>query len=231
MYEEYHLHHSDPASPFYPQWPPAPTPSDGPDQDRIGCIASIVSWIITLILLCALCAFAGCTSPRTIASDTSEHHVENLMQHMDSLFRLRTVERQDSSFRESVLHQLQTLSERTDTSHTIVTDTAGRIIKETLIIRQERATTSETDRRERELLVHRLTAMDSTISVMRQQLQHTDSLLQQSHDTEVLQVPAPLTPWQQLRLHLANIMLILLALAAAIWALKNRASWLKLFHS
>lgn len=225
MYEEYHYQHSDPASPFYPQWPPAPAPSDGPDQDRIGCIASIVSWIITLILLCALCAFTGCTSPRTIASDTSEHHhVENLMQHMDSLFRLRTVERQDSSFRESVLHQLQTLSERNDTSHTIVTDTAGRIIKETLIIRQERATTSETDRRERELLVHRLTAMDSTISVMRQQLFHADSLLQQSHDTEVLQVPAPLTPWQQFRLHLANIMLILLALAAAIWVLKNRAS-------
>ncbi len=64
---------------------------------------------------------------------------------------------------------------------------------------------------------------------------HHDSIYIATHDT----IPRPypvekfvekkLTRWQQARLHLANIMLIALALAAAVWLLKKRAWWLRLF--
>lgn len=41
-------------------------------------------------------------------------------------------------------------------------------------------------------------------------------------------VPSPLTRWQQARLHLANAVLIALALAAAVWLIRKRTWWFRL---
>ncbi|MBQ9645365.1 MAG: hypothetical protein IJV24_03275 [Prevotella sp.] len=43
------------------------------------------------------------------------------------------------------------------------------------------------------------------------------------------QVPAPLTAWQHVRLWLANLVLVALAVLAAVWLLKKRTWWLRLF--
>ena len=67
---------------------------------------------------------------------------------------------------------------------------------------------------------HKVTTSDSIV--------YRERLVPQPYPVEV-EVPAPLTPWQQFRLSLANIMLFALALAAAIWALKKRAWWLRFF--
>lgn len=198
-----------------------PDPCD-PDKNPLhGCLAHIIAFLLAL-LICALLelSLGSCTSTRTVSSTIDQHSVETLMQRMDSVIAKRTVVKQDSAWHELILRQFQSLQERNDTSHTLVTDTAGRVIKETLIIRQERATTSETDRHEREVLLHRLSVMDSTLAVMQQDISHTDSLLQQKNETEIKEVPAPLSWHQHLRLLLGNILLIALLVAAGYGAFR-----------
>lgn len=179
------------------------------------------------MVACAL--FASCRTTKTV-SLLEQHRVQTLMDRMDSVINTRQVIRQDSSWRELVMSQFQSIRERNDTSRTFVVDSAGKVIKETLIIRTEKETNSETDRQEREVMMSRLEIMDSTLNVMRQHLQHSDSLLQLRHETIEKQVEKPLSWWQQMRLHLANIILIALAIAAGVWAFRKRMWWIRFFR-
>lgn len=65
--------------------------------------------------------------------------------------------------------------------------------------------------------------------ITRDSIVYREREVPQPYPVEV-EVPAPLTRWQRARLQFANTMLVALALAAAIWALKKRAWWLKLFR-
>lgn len=86
------------------------------------------------------------------------------------------------------------------------------------------------------LLHHELRNLDTPLPVpvqtkvvTRDSIVYREREVPQPYPVEV-EVPAPITRWQQLRLHLANIMLIALLLAAAIWALKKRARRLRIFR-
>lgn len=86
------------------------------------------------------------------------------------------------------------------------------------------------------LLHHELRNLDTPLPVpvqtkviTRDSIVYREREVPQPYPVEV-EVPAPLTRWQQFRLHIANIMLIALLIAAAIWALKKRASWLRIFR-
>lgn len=182
--------------------------------------------VIILIAVCML--LSSCKTTKTVSS-VEEHRVQTLMDRMDSVINTHQVIRQDSSWRELVMSQFQSIREKSDTSRTFVVDSAGKVIKETLIIRTEKETNSETDRHEREVLINRIEIMDSTLNIMRQQLQHSDSLLQSKQTTIEKQVEKPLSWWQQMRLYLANIILIALAIAAGVWAFRKRVWWLSLF--
>ncbi|MBR5395805.1 MAG: hypothetical protein IK144_12115 [Bacteroidaceae bacterium] len=184
-----------------------------------------------LIVICiaACIILASCRTTKTVTS-VEQHRVQTLMDRMDSVINTRQVIRQDSSWRELLMSQFQSIRERNDTSRTFVVDSAGKVIKETTIIRIEKETNSETDRQEREVMMSRLEIMDSTLSVMRQQLQHSDSLLQLRQTTIEKQVEKPLSRWQQIRLYLANIILIALAIAAGVWAFRKRVWWLSFFR-
>lgn len=184
-----------------------------------------------LIVICiaACIILASCRTTKTVTS-VEQHRVQTLMDRMDSVINTRQVIRQDSSWRELVMSQFQSIREKNDTSHTFVVDSTGKVIKETTIIRIEKETNSETDRQEREVMMSRLEIMDSTLSVMRQQLQHSDSLLQLRQTTIEKQVEKPLSWWQQMRLHLANIILIALAIAAGVWAFRKRMWWIRFFR-
>lgn len=185
---------------------------------------------VNLIICMVACAlFASCRTTKTV-SLLEQHRVQTLMDRMDSVINTRQVIRQDSSWRELVMSQFQSIREKNDTSHTFVVDSTGKVIKETTIIRIEKETNSETDRQEREVMMSRLEIMDSTLNVMRQQLQHSDSLLQLRQETIEKQVEKPLSWWQQMRLHLANIILIALAIAAGVWAFRKRMWWIRFFR-
>ena len=224
----------DPINQNYPQ-PNIPDMRELKPEDRdaihvtaalFGCAVYVAALIVALAI-CVL--FGSCTTHREVTS-VEQHSIHDLMQRMDSVISTRQVIRQDSSWRELIMSQFQSIREHNDTSHTFVVDTAGRVIKETLVIRTERESNSQTDRREREVLIHRLEVMDSTLSVMQLQFSHIDSLMQQRNISTTRYVQRSLTFWQQARLWLANTVLVALIIAAAVWAWRRRAWWLRLFR-
>ena len=224
----------DPINQNYPQ-PNIPDMRELKPEDRdaihvtaalFGCAVYVAALIVAL-LICVL--FGSCTTHREVTS-VEQHSIHDLMQRMDSVISTRQVIRQDSSWRELIMSQFQSIREHNDTSHTFVVDTAGRVIKETLVIRTERESNSQTDRSEREVLIHRLEVMDSTLSVMQLQFSHIDSLMQQRNTSIKEYAQRSLTFWQQVRLWFANVVLVALIIAAVVWALRRRAWWLRLFR-
>ena len=224
----------DPINQNYPQ-PNIPDMRELKPEDRdaihvtaalFGCAVYVAALIVALVI-CVL--FGSCTTHREVTS-VEQHSIHDLMQRMDSVISTRQVIRQDSSWRELIMSQFQSIREHNDTSHTFVVDTAGRVIKETLVIRTERESNSQTDRSEREVLIHRLEVMDSTLSVMQLQFSHIDSLMQQRNTSIKEYAQRSLTFWQQVRLWFANVVLVALIIAAVVWALRRRAWWLRLFR-
>lgn len=197
------------------------------DEERIGagCFHIVLMMIgaLTALILCAI--FTGCSSPRTI-TNTSDHRLDDRLERIDSLLTNRTVIQQDSVWRESVMRQFQSIRERSDTNRTTVVDTAGNVIREKIIINNIRETNSETDKYEREVLKNRIERLDSTVNLMRSQLSHTDSLLQ-SKET-INEVPAKLTWWQQLRIHLGGITFWLL-MVALVWFIRGKLQFIRKF--
>lgn len=183
-----------------------------------GCSICALAIVLGLIL-CVL--FCGCSSTQE-SSVIEQHKVETMFQRMDSVLNIKSVVQQDSTWRQEILRQFQTIRERNDTSHTYVLDTAGHVIKETLIIRTERESNSETEREERLMLIHRIEVLDSTISSLQEQFSRSDSLLRQEIKTKVKEVEKPLSLWQQARLWFANIILLLIALLLIIWLLRRK---------
>lgn len=172
------------------------------------------------LLLAALTALllTACRTTKTTETDT--RLTLDRLEHIESLLHQRTVTETDSAWREQVLRQFQSISERRDTSHTIVQDTAGNVLRETLIIREHTERDTETERHEREVLLHRLDVQDSIISTQTLTLQHLDSLL---HTKQTVQeVPAELTWWQRFRLSLANILLYTLGIVAVGWIIRKK---------
>lgn len=182
--------------------------------------AILIASIIALLALTTL--FSSCTVTRETTSTVDSHKVETMIDRMDSLMRLKTVKESDSLWRETILRQFQSIREKSDTSRTQVVDSAGRVVREKIIINNVRETTSETDRREFQKLTHRLESMDSTMRVMQQQLSHSDSLLQQRDTVREREVPARLSWWQQARIWLGNACLVALVVLAAVWLLRKR---------
>lgn len=186
----------------------------------IALFYGIFTAVAVFVIFLAMLALGSCSSPRKVSSSTEYRSVADMVDRLDSLMRLKTVVRQDSAWRESVMRQFQSILEKSDTSRSVTLSAAGDTIRERIVINNVRETTSETDRREREVLRRRIESMDSTIGLMRLQLSHSDSLLQASRTT--VEVPARLTWWQQARLHLANILLYALLILGVYLAIRAK---------
>ena len=111
----------DPTPPF--MYDPCPT-GDNEKNGCFGCIGSIISQSVILIL-CIICVLlTGCGSTKE-TSFIEKHRIETMMERMDSVINTRHVVHQDSTWRELVLHQFQSIREKSDTSHTVIVDTAN----------------------------------------------------------------------------------------------------------
>lgn len=206
----------DPMDSFFVPLPDDLTGTEREQYQRQSRHLLVRATVVFLVMLCALVLsllLTGCSTIRESSTSVERHRMETLMERMDSVIGSRTVVQQDSTWRETILRQFQSIREKSDTSHTLVVDTAGRVIKETTIINNTKEIDSSEQREEREVLIHRLSVMDSTLSVMRQQLSHTDSLLQAKETTEVIEQQQPW--WQRLWDWLGQIAL----LAAVIYVL------------
>jgi hypothetical protein len=173
-----------------------------------GCLANLLGWVTGIILLLILCALSSCRSTRTViveARDSTSTHV-----HTNTVF-----------VPDTILVPLP--PERVMVT---IPDTAS-------ILRTSLAESHAAIRGG--LLHHELRNLPAPLPVPVQTKVITrDSIIYRSRDVPVPYpvdrlVEKPLTWWQHLRLWLGNILLIALLLAAAIWALKKRTWWLRLF--
>lgn len=226
-----HRYHFDPLEPIDPySYSQDISSSDDPETvDRAamyGCLSFLAAPVIFIIVFCIVAILTGCTTTKDVTTETTEHRITDMMDRMDSLMHVRTVVQQDSAWRETILRQFQSIREKSDTSHIIVQDTDGNVVREKLIINNVREVRSETDRQEREVLMHRLDVQDSTLRVMQQQLSHTDSLLHEKQKEVVRTVKTPFTWWQQMQLWFGRLAMIALAILAAIWFLKKKSWWI-----
>ena len=215
----------DPYDPY--QWPS----SGDPDKDMLsGCLGSLGALIITFILLAVLSLLTSCTPQRIISDETTERRTSELYDRMDSLLRVRTVVQQDSTWRQEILRQFQSIREKSDTSHSVTLNAAGDTIRERIIINNVRETTSETDREQLLVMSHRLEVMDSTVQAQSLMLQRMDSLLHEKQQTVEKEVPARLSWFQQMQIWLGRLVLVALAICAGWFVLKKRTWWLALLR-
>ena len=149
-------------------------------------------WTVVAVLLVQF--LCGCATTTSTESQSEHHRIESLVQRMDSIVRTSSTVQQDTTWRETLIRQLQSIRERNDTSHTVVVDTAGRVIRETTVIYRERETVSESDRQEREYMMHRLERMDSVTTANSLLMQRIDSLVQASQKQTVV---VKQQPWYQ----------------------------------
>ncbi len=224
-----HFNPYDPLGMYIDPLPENATKEDYEELQRL-TLKYLVRTVITffvLLMAFALCSlFTSCTTQKTVSSDTTDHRVTDLMQCMDSLMSVHSVVQQDSTWRQEILRQFQSIRERSDTSHTVVQDTAGNILRERIVINNTREVRSETDHQELTVMSHRLEQMDSTMQVMRQQLSHSDSLLQQSRKETVRTVETPATWWHNIQLWLGRMAMLALAVLLVLWLLKKKIPWL-----
>lgn len=209
---------TDPTSLFwYNPLPEHPTQEELDLYKRI-CVKSIVHGflvILAAILLLALASlFTGCTTTKEI-SYAELHRIVSTANRMDSTLMAHTVARQDSTWHQEILRQFQSIREKSDTSHSVTLNAAGDTIRERIVINNIRETSSETDREQLTVMSHRLEVMDSTVQAQSLQITQMDSLLRQQKQTEIKEVPKPLSWFQQLQLWLGRLVLVALAVCAA----------------
>ena len=229
------LYPFDPTDPMMVLYNPLPDDATPEELDSYLPIAvkSIVlgsmTFITMIVLLALISLFTGCT-PQRIVSDTQEQrHTQEMLQRMDSLLRIRTVTQQDSTWRQEILRQFQSIREKSDTSQSVTINAAGDTIRERIIINTIRESTSETDREQLTVMSHRLEVMDSTMQAQSQQICRMESLLHQQKQTEIKEVAKPLNWWQQLQIWLGRLVLVALAVLTGIWLIRKRTWWLRLF--
>ena len=221
------MNYLDPFDPLHTDYEPLPL-NPTPEQLKAYHQQTMRNLRYSLIVFVAMLFAMGVISLFTSCATTSEssyverHRMETLFDRMDSLVSQRTVIQHDSAWRELIMRQFESIREKSDTSHTMVVDTAGRVIKETLIINNVRETDRETDRREIREMSHRLEVMDSTVSLMSLQVLHLDSLLQDRRESTVKTVSSPLSWWQRFRIWLGNIVLAAVAVLAAVWLVRKK---------
>lgn len=185
---------------------PVPEGRGGPVRRFMRSVARSMAALFLIPL------FASCGSTKAVTSSESRS-VESLLNRVDSLMRVHSVVRQDSAWRESVMRQFQSIRERSDTSRTQVVDTSGNVLREKIIINNTREVTSETDRQEREVLMRRISEMDSVIRVMQQAVSRTDSAVRQRET--VREKAGRMTFLQRLHMGAGDVAIFILLLAVA----------------
>lgn len=187
---------------------------------------SVWAWVVWPAAVWACIAFllavllTSCQTINDHESYAERHRIESMMQWMDSVMTDRQTSVQDSSWRETVIRELQSIKERHDTSRVTVVDTAGNVVREKIVITNTTEVSNEKHERELEGMRHSIECMDSTVARQSQQLSRMDSLLQQrDHErTVVEQEPWYSRLWQKVKFVLIGIVIgILIVLGRNIW--------------
>lgn len=185
------------------------------------CTAVIVMCVAMLMLF----GLSSCSTVSDKQSYVERHRLESMMSRIDSMVSRSQTVVTDSSWRETVIKQFESIRENNDTSRTMVVDSAGNVVKETVVINHVKEVSSESDRLEIQGMRHSMERMDSTLSIMQQQLERSDSLLQAKEHQRIVTKSAP---WYQRLWNNIEYLLIGAILGAAI--VLTRKWWSKLIR-
>ena len=216
----------DPTDPMQVLYNPLPDNATQEEQDYYQRLAvkSIVHVFLTCLTVLALLAlmslFAGCKTQRIVSDTLEQQHTQEMLQRIDSTLIAHSIARRDSTWRQEILRQFQSIREKSDTSHTVTLNAAGDTLRERIIINTFLETATEIDREQLTVIFHRLEVMDSTVQAQSQQISRMDSLLRQQKQTEIKEVAKPLNWWQQMQIWLGRLVLVAIALCAAWFIIK-----------
>lgn len=177
--------------------------------ERGGCGGPVMfAMILALFLLCS------CKTVTNTESYVEKHRIESMMAKMDSIISSQHTTIQDSTWRETVIKELQSIKERNDTSRYVVVDSAGKVIKETIVINNTKEIVSDRDRHEREVMMQKIERLDSVISIQNEQISRIDSLLQQSQKEKTIEKKQSWwqKAWQQSKGIMIGVVLTLIVL-------------------
>lgn len=175
-------------------------------------------WLLVMIVAVAL--FSGCKTVTKQESHLESHRFESLIERMDSLIRNSSVVEKDSSWHETVIKELKSIKEKSDTSHTVVVDSAGNVKKETIIINNTKEVSSERDRQEIIGLRHSLEKLDSTVSVQNKQISNMESLIQQSNKEKT--VEKQLSLWDRIKVNYSTPIILILVIVILLMTFGNK---------
>lgn len=177
-------------------------------------------WLAIMVVAVAL--LSGCKTVTSNESYFEKQRMESMIEKMDSLITKSYVVEKDSSWHETIIKELQSIKEKSDTSHTLVVDSAGKVIKEKIIINNTKEVSSERDRQEIIGLRSSLEKLDSTVSVQNEQISRMDSLIRQSNKEKT--VEKQLSWFEQVCIDYGKIMLgaTLILLVVAVWWLVRK---------
>lgn len=175
-----------------------------------GCLTNLLGWVTGIILLLILCALSSCRAYRQWPTVVQLHDSTSTHVHTHTVFVPDTILVPLPPERVMV-----TIPDTASTLRTSVAESHAAI--------------------RGGLLHHELRNLPAPLPVPVQ----TKVITRDSIQYRTRQVPQPypvpeyiekpLTRWQRARLQFANAMLVALALAALVFALKKRAWWLRFF--
>lgn len=215
-----HFYHdpTDPMQFWYNPLPDDATPDELDSYLRIAVkyiVYGFLTFFTVLLLLALTSLLTGCTTRRSVSDTLEQRHTQEMLQRMDSTLMAHSIARQDSTWRQEILWQFQSIREKSDTSHSVTLNAAGDTIRERIIINTIRESASQTDREQLTVMSHRLEVMDSIVRVQSELISCMDSLLYQQKQTEIKEVAKPLNWWQQMQIWFGRLVLVALAVCAA----------------
>lgn len=195
-------------------------------ESVIMTLRNILMFIIVIAFLFLISWLTSCSTKKSITTDRTEHRVSENVSRIGIKEQNHSVVRQDSSFRQELLWQFESIREHSDTSHYVVQDTAGNIIREKIIINNVKETASNSDHSQMTVLYSRLEKMDSAMRIMQESLQRSDSLLQAKQQTVTKTESTPVSWWHGIERKVGSLVLIALAVLAALCIISKR-NWFK----
>lgn len=174
--------------------------------DRGGCGGPV------MMTACLLLLFLLCSCATTKEFEKEDHSYSKMTEMVDSLMRSTTSWQKDFLSRQTSLIEKLSQKEKNDSIHSVVLNEKGDTLKERIVIYKEVSTDHSTEKKEMELLISKYNRIDSLLNVSLVKQAETESLLRAKET--VVEVPAELSWWQNLRIWIGNIVLLALVVIA-----------------
>ena len=166
---------------------------------------------VAFVILLLLSLFCSCATTKEFEKE--DHSYSKMTKMVDSLMRSTTSWQKDFLLRQTSLIEKLSKKEKNDSIHSVTLNEKGDTLKERIVIYKEVNTDHSMEKKEMEMLISQYNRIDSLLNVSLVKQAETDSLLRAKET--VVEVPARLSWWQNLRIWIGNIFLMAIVACAA----------------